>query len=506
MRLQLGLAGVAMALIPLSAALAQDAPAATDTAALLQRLEEAEQRIKSLERKLELQDKATANAATPAPAASTFGAPPASASGAPAASASASASGAPAAQTASLVRTQPNRWTLQTSDGANSVRLRGVLHIDGRHFEGDGSPATSNTWLLRRVRPMIEGTFANYYDFRFTPDFGGGKTIVQDAYVTARFKPWAQVTAGKFKVPVGLERIQSANDNRFVERAFPSSLLPNRDIGVKLAGNLAGGAFKYNVSYTNGVNDGGSSDNNPSPDVENDAKGDVSARVFFQPFVKSDNRALRGLGFGVGGTYVDSTGSSTNTLLPSYKTPGQANLFSYRSATAGSNATFADGQRLRWSPQFYYYYRSFGLLGEYAVVSQDVRRVNGTVNRGDTLDHEAWQLQLAWLLTGENESLSSVTPVGNFEIGKPGRGAWELVARVQELAIDDAAFAGGADSFANPASAARRAQAAALGLNWYLNPNVKWSFDYELTRFDGGAVNGDRPDEKAFLTRIGLVF
>ncbi|HVY81537.1 MAG TPA: porin [Steroidobacteraceae bacterium] len=473
MRLQVGLAGAAMALIPLSAALAQDAaPAITDAAAVLQRLEEAEQRIKVLERKLELQDEATTAATASAP----------------------------------VVRAQPNRWAIQSADGANSVRLRGVLHVDGRHFEGDGSPATANTWLLRRVRPIVEGTFAKYYDFRFTPDFGGGKTVVQDAYVTARFKPWAQVTVGKFKVPVGLERIQSANDLRFVERGFPTSLVPNRDIGVQLAGQISGGVVGYNVSYTNGVVDGGSSENNASPDVENDAKGDVSARLFFQPFLNSDRFGLRQLGFGIAGTYVDSTGSSTNTLLPSYKTPGQATFFSYRSATAGNNATFADGQRLRWSPQFYYYYSSFGLLGEYAVVSQDVRRVNGTVDRSDTLDHKAWQLQFSWLLTGEDESFGAVTPAASFELGKPGRGAWELVARVQELTIDSAAFAGGADSFANPATAARRARAAGIGVNWYLNPNVKWSVNYEQTRFDGGAATGDRPDEKAFLTRIGLAF
>ena len=474
MRLRLGLAGAAMALIPLSDALAQDAPApaAIDSAALLQRLEEAEQRIKVLERKLELQDEATTAAAASAP----------------------------------VVRANPNRFAIQSADGANSVRLRGVLHIDGRHFEGDGSPATSNTWLLRRVRPMLEGTFANYYDFRFTPDFGGGKAIVQDAYVTARFEPWAQVTVGKFKSQVGLERIQSANDTRFVERAFPTSIVPNRDIGVQLGGNLAGGAFNYSVAYTNGVTDGGSSDGNATPDIENDAKGDVSARVFFQPFLASDNFALRGLGFGVGGTYVDSTGSSTNTLLPTYKTPGQANFFSYRSATAGNNATFADGQRLRWSPQFYYYYSSFGLLGEYAVVSQDVRRVNGATTRTGSLDNKAWQLQFTWLLTGEEETFTGVVPAANFEVGKPGRGAWELVARVHELSIDDGAFAGGADSFANPLTAARRARAAAIGVNWYLNPNVKWSVDYELTRFDGGAATGDRPDEKAYLTRIGLAF
>jgi phosphate-selective porin OprO and OprP len=475
MRLRLGLAGAAMALIPLGDTLAQDAqtPVPADTAALLQRLEEAEQRLKVLERKLELQDEATTTAAASAP----------------------------------VVRASPTRFAIQSADGANSVRLRGVLHVDGRHFEGDASPATSNTWLLRRVRPIVEGTFANYYDFRFTPDFGGGRSVVQDAYVTARFKPWAQVTVGKFKAPIGLERIQSANDIRFVERAFPTSLVPNRDIGVQLGGEVAGGVFNYNVSYTNGVNDGSSSESNATPDIENDAKGDVSARVFFHPFLNSERFALRGLGLGVAGTYVDSTGSAANPLLPSYRTPGQATFFSYRSAAAGAtNATFADGERLRWSPQFYYYYSSFGLLGEYAVVSQDVTRVNGATTRSDTLDNKAWHLQFSWLLTGEEETFRSVTPGTNFEIGKPGRGAWELVARIHELSIDADAFAGGADSFANPATAARRARAAAIGLNWYLNPNVKWSLDYELTRFDGGAASGDRPDEKAFLTRIGLAF
>lgn len=475
MSLRFGVAGVAAALLPLSPALAQEAQSApADTAALLQRLEETEQRLRVLERQLELDKEAAEAAAKSAPA----------------------------------VRASPTRFSIGTSDGANFIRLRGVLQADGRHFENDGSPATSNTWLLRRVRPILEGTLADIYDFRFTPDFAGGKTVIQDAYITARFRPWAQVTVGKFKVPVGLERIQSATDIRFIERAFPTSLVPNRDLGVQLGGQLAEGAFSYNISYTNGVTDGGSTESNVNPDGESDAKGDVSARVFFQPFLNSDRFALRGLGFGIGGTYVDSTGSPTNTLLPSYRTPGQASFFSYRTNTSATdnNATFADGKRLRYSPQFYYYYNNFGVLGEYAVVSQDVTRVNGATTRSDTLDHKAWQLQFTWLLTGEDESFRGVTPASNFNVGKPGRGAWELVARVHELRLDNATFEGGADSFANPLTAARKAQAAGIGVNWYLNPNVRWSVNYEQTRFDGGAATGDRPDEKVFLTRVGLAF
>ena len=37
-------------------------------------------------------------------------------------------------------------------------------------------------------------------------------------------------------------------------------------------------------------------------------------------------------------------------------------------------ATLADGGRTRIAPQFYYYSGSFGLLGEYTNVSQDVSR------------------------------------------------------------------------------------------------------------------------------------
>jgi phosphate-selective porin OprO/OprP len=480
MRLRNGLAGAALAFVPISAAVAQTAPAApTDPAAVLQRLEEAETRIKVLERKLEIQKEDATAAAAAAP----------------------------------QVRAGGTRFSIGNADGSSFVRLRGVLQADGRHFEGDGSPATSNTWLLRRVRPIIEGTLNNIYDFRFTPDFAQGKTVLQDAFIVARFKPYAAVTVGKFKVPIGLERIQSATDLRFIERGFPTSLVPNRDIGVQLGGDVSGGLFNYSVSYTNGVTDGGSAETNVTPDAESDAKGDVSARVFFQPFLNSDTFALRGLGFGVASTYVDSTGSASNTLLASYKTPGQATFFNWRTSAAAAgttpavNGTFASGERLRISPQFYYFYNSIGLLGEYATVKQDVSRTVGTVTNSDSLDIKAWQLQFSWLLTGEEQTFRSPNPAQPFQVGKPGWGAWELVARVHELSIDDAAFAGGAASFANPATAARKAKAAGIGVNWYLNQNVKWQLDYDLTRFDGGAASGgDRPDEKAIFTRVGLQF
>lgn len=453
---------------------------AEEASDLRERVEAQELKLKVLERKLELADEA-AKAAAPNTA---------------------------------VVKAGNKGFSFGSPDNKNVVKLRGVLHFDGRRFGDDITPPTADTFLLRRVRPTLEGTLNDIYDFRFTPDFAGGRTIILDAFLAARLKPWATVTVGKFKVPVGLERLVSASDLRFIERGFPTSLLPNRDLGISFGGDVAGGVLNYSIGYYNGVSDGGSSDGNaPNPDAENDTHGDLAARVFLQPFLNSDNFALRGLGFGVAGTYVDSTGSATTTLLPGYRTPGQQSFFSYRgtSAAAGTtpavNGTFADGERIRVAPQAFYTVGSFRALGEYVEVSQDVTRVTqASGTRSDTLDVSAWQVQLAWFLTGEEQTFRGYTPNSVFSLDEKTWGGWELAARYQELDIDDDAFIGGADSFANPATSASKASAWGIGVNWYLNQNYKWSLNYDVTRFEGGAASGDRPDEKAVFTRFAVNF
>lgn len=398
----------------------------------------------------------------------------------------------------------PSGLSIESADGADVIRFRGNLAVDGRWFSDHATPESADTWLFRRARPYIEGTLDRIYDFRFMPDFGNGKTILVDAFVTGRFRPWLVLQAGKFKGPVGLERLQPEQFNRFIELGFPSSLVPNRDLGIQLGGDVLGGSLGYAVGYFNGTTDGSSTDANVFLDADNDGKKDLEARLFAQPFVSSGNAYLRGLGVGLGGTYVNSTGTPANTLLASYKTPGQQTFFTYRT---GTTATYADGRRERLSPQLYYYAGSIGLIAEYVESRQDVsRRVGAALKRSDTLRNRAWQLSLSYFLTGEPAAYNSFKPASTFEPGRAGWGAWEMVGRLHQLRIDDTAFADAALSFADPDTAPHKATAAGIGLNWYLNENVKWMFDYERTRFGGGAVNGDRPDENAFLTRFSLVF
>jgi len=74
--------------------------------------------------------------------------------------------------------------------------------------------------------------------------------------------------------------------------------------------------------------------------------------------------------------------------------------------------------------------------------------------------------------------------------------------------VDDDAFIGtAATRLANPNASASKAKNYGLGLNWYLNKNVKLSANYSDTRFDGGAVAGAaRAAGKAILTRVQLSY
>jgi phosphate-selective porin OprO/OprP len=417
----------------------------------------------------------------------------------------------------------PGGFSFQSPDGANQIRFHGEFDFDGRFYNDNLTPEGSrDTWLLRRARPIIEGTFGNIFDFRFNPDFAGGKTVIQDAFLAARFDPLFVVTAGKFKEPFGLERLQLSPNNRFIELGLPSDLVPNRDLGLQVSGTFTfpTGTLTYQVGYFDGVVDGTSTDANTTPDIDNNDKKDWVARLFAQPFLRTDS-VLKYLGAGVAVSYVNEVGTPANTLLPAYKSETQRNFFGFdgaltpTGATAAASATIANGERLRISPQAYYYYQRLGLLAEYVSESQDVSRTFGTganaLTRRARLKPDSWQAYTTFFLTDDEATFGTVKPKRPFALDQPGWGALEFAARISQLKLDSATFLSPAGTaaqwFADPSAQAREATAWTLGLNWYLTQNVAWYLDYSKTDFDGGAPNGrDRADESAFFTRFQVAF
>jgi phosphate-selective porin OprO/OprP len=283
--------------------------------------------------------------------------------------------------------------------------------------------------------------------------------------------------------------LQSDTELTFIERGLPSDLVPNRDEGFQVYGNLAG-RFAYQVGVVNGAPDGTNTDGDT-----NDGK-DIVARVFATPFAGSGPKMLQGLGFGIG----TSSGRQNGTTLPTLKSMGgQATFFSYN-ATA-----IAAGRRLRYTPQMYYYNGPFGLVAEYVQSSQTIAATisNTTVSR--EISNHAWQVAGSWVLTGEKKSYKGVVPKRTMEGGssRSSFGAWELAARYSELNVDPNAFSA---KLADITKSAEAARTWSVGLNWYLSKNARLSSDYDQTHFQHGAITGNRPTEKAFEQRFQVVF
>jgi len=377
----------------------------------------------------------------------------------------------------------PDGFVIQSDGGDYRLQLRAYAQFDGRFYPGDDEGSATNTFLLRRVRPILQGTVAQHFEFAVAPDFGGGTTVLQDAYLDARYSPKARVRVGKFKPPIGLERLQSATNIAFVERAFPTSLVPNRDVGVQLHGELGGGVVAYAIAVFEGAPDGGSVDLDT-----NDGK-DLAGRVFLSPFKKGTS-PLKDLGFGIGGSVGDQSGAP-----PSYRSGGQLTIVSYATGAA------ADGRRTRIVPQLSLYSGPLGLMAEYARASALVTPSGGPRTEVVT---QAWQATATWTLSGEPASFTGVRPANPFDPSQGHWGALELAARVNHFEIGDDAITTG---LIDPTRSVEEAFAWAVGVNWYLNRNVKQVVSFERTTFERGAAAGaDRPGENALFFRTQLSF
>ena len=387
-----------------------------------------------------------------------------------------------------------NGFAFSSSDSNFVAAILGVIQTDSRTFFKD-NPATQGNdgFILRRARPILTGAVFHDFDFNFTPDFGGSTVLIYDAYLNYRCNQALQLEAGRFKPPVGLEALQSDTVTRFNERSIASDLVPNRDIGFELHGDLFGGAVGYAAGIFNGASD------YSTPSSTQDADDDMAfdGRIFFQPWKTSKVNVLQGLGFGAGGSYEDDNGASAANLTSGYKTDGQQTFFSYAGIVAG-------GAHWRISPQVYYYHGPFSLLGEYVISDQMVIKTAAPFNSAD-LRNTAWEISSGWVLTGESASYNGLTPNNPFDPKKGQWGAWQIVARCANLDIDNAAF----PAFATAGSASE-AKAWSLGLNWYLNKDIRVNTSFSRTTFGRGGATAPMAatvqPKNVLFTRIQLCF
>jgi phosphate-selective porin OprO/OprP len=379
-----------------------------------------------------------------------------------------------------------NGLTIKSSGGDFLLKIGADLQVDSRTFNSDD--ASSNEQIvLRRVRPTFSGTAYKYVDYFFRPDFGLGTFVIFEAYVQMNYLSRANLRVGKFKPPVGMERLQSDDDTNFIERGLPTLLAPSRDVGIQLSGDIVSRRVNYSAGVFNGAPDNGLGNLDPGN------HRDYAGRIFLTPFETGEKRGLRGFGVGV----AASGGSVDGIALPSYKTAGQNRFLPLAAGVTSA------GHRTRLAPQTRYYRGPFGLLAEYTSVQEGFQK-QGSFQKNASrhaITLRSWQVQTTYLLTGESKGFTAVAPRRPFDPRAHAWGAIELAARVGDFGAERGLFDYG---FADPAKAARRAHEWMGGANWYLNRLVRLSLDYGNTNFAGGAANGNRPSERVVLARFQL--
>jgi phosphate-selective porin OprO/OprP len=395
-----------------------------------------------------------------------------------------------------VLTTEHNYLDIGTKNGDIVLKIGGTVQGDYRSYflpsttYDDGLPVgsstypeegataaavnkSSSTFLDRKVRLDLVALFDQVVGLRYQAEFGATGYAIQDAYAFVKADPGFQFQLGKFKVPIGLERLQSDTDTLFAERALPTDLAPNRDLGAQITGTPIG-FFNYALALTNGTPDNYTPNN--ADDQALTSGKEASGRIFLTPFKDGDS-FLKNLGFGISGAWAWEVNWNSNALPNYFVTSlGQQQLFAYRAGVA------PQGDFYHWSPQLYFSQGPFGLLGEYIQSVQDVGTSTATAV---DLTHQAWQLAGSWVIGGKASYLGAVadTPL---DLSKGHWGALEVAVRVHQLSIDPNAFNANHTLNLAATNSAQQATAFGAGLNWIFDPHFKLVFDWEETDFTEG--------------------
>ena len=364
-------------------------------------------------------------------------------------------------------------FVIQTGTDDTRLVFGLTTQLDGRFSLDDPAPIT-NTFTIRKARPTLSGRVAKYFDFKVMPDFGNGTAVLLDAYFDIRFSPKFRVRSGKDKTPVGYELLMGDGYLPFPERALPSSLVPNRDVGIQAQGDLAGGKVSYSAGVFNGVPDGTSS----TADVDANNGKDVAGRVVY--------RGPQGFGVHVGG----STGTQAGAL-PAFRTSVGQTYFSYLTGVA------AGGRRSRFTPAVFYYRKAFGAFAEFVRSDQTVTKSGVLTDLG----HHGWGVTGSVVLTGEAASDRGIRPKNAFDPAAGHWGALQILARYSTLKIDPLTFTNGLAA----AGASPDAASFTVAANWYPAAYIKYYLTFERTTFGAGATD-TRKAEHVVLFRTQLSF
>lgn len=356
-------------------------------------------------------------------------------------------------------------------DNRFSFRHTGRIHIDNGAFIDDEKNHPNET-KLRRARIGLNGKLPQDLSFRVAVDFGNKELVFKDAFLSYNGIKNTQFRVGDFKPGFMLEEMISSNDMTFIERAPILNAFTNaRRLGA--AFDTHGENWTTEVGLF-GPEAGGQS---------NDEEWSIAGRSTYAAILEDRNI----LHFGGSWSYREP-GRDHDTFNFDAKANNSIQDSDSVSATI-TNAKSAGIYTIEAARTI----GSLGFQGEYLVA--DINR-----NTNENVMLHGGYAQMSWFVTGENRNYS--TKNGAYENPtvtnplNPSTNDWgslELAARFSYADLNDDDIAGGEITTTD------------IGVNWYLNKNIRLMGNVIFANTDDKAVTAN-DDPTIFLFRTQAHF
>ncbi|MGC8494752.1 MAG: OprO/OprP family phosphate-selective porin [Syntrophobacteraceae bacterium] len=360
---------------------------------------------------------------------------------------------------------------------------------------------------VRRLRLALQGTMYRDFDYNVGIEFGGGSVVLKDAYISYYGFPCiANIRVGHMKEPFSLEELTSSNWFEFTERSLDNSFVTSnvqqdRNMGVMLFNT----EFDQRMTWAAG---GYMQQDNPSGTSYQSGgfnNANVSGRLTFLPWYADKGCELVHLGFGYRHLFrSDNTAdwySSKTTTLPyafDFLSVPEFHLSPVKTVNTGSLVAESGDQI---NPELAVVYGPFSVQGEFFDTFLNDYTTNDKTFTNPDLT--GYYVMASWFLTGEHRNYDRKYGVFgrpklccNFDPNAGTWGAWELAARYSSIDLNDKGVHGGSEQDWNGS------------LIWYLNPNLRWMFDYIHAHVDGpvGTTVLQNGDANIFDTRFQIVY
>lgn len=415
----------------------------------------------------------------------------------------------PASASTATVEFNNLRPVIKSADGRNEMAIRATVQFDAASYmqhAGDIGPAVTadqrdlgSGAVFRRVRFGVEGKFLQdfFYELRF--DFGGtdadGSGVLDIARVGAFIAPGLRIQAGAIQPVFTLADATASSELTLMERpAIGTTLVPvfggePGRRGAEIAYQHTDLLDKGDNLILSGAFTGQKVTNGHSGSSLDDEGTQVLGRLAYR-FYSDDNTNLQ---IGTSAAEIVSISGTTPD--------GARNLrFRDRAESRVSGERLIDTGNIPAEDASMYgfeaagNYKNFYVAGEWytADVTRD-RDCSGCVALAGDPNFSGWYVEGSWVLTGEPRRYTASgngASIGVWSSPKPkamvGDGGWGALEAMARYSVDDLDWNAGSAGHATPVGGIRGGKQSifSLGLNWYLNTNLRVMTDFEWVNVD----------------------